>query len=39
MMKRRRKHSGIDLDEDMVKIPRDERLVIGAHLNAHVGER
>ena len=27
-----------DLEEVMGKIPRDERLVIGADLNAHVGE-
>ena len=28
----------LDLDETMGKIPRNERIVVGAELNGHVGE-
>ena len=29
----------LDLDETVEKIPRNERIVVGADLNRHVGER
>ena len=29
----------LDLDETVEKIPRNERIVVGADLNGHVGER
>ena len=29
----------LDLDETVEKIPKNERIVVGAHLNGHTGER